>query len=284
VKILVAGASGLLGHDLCRVLYEEGFSVLAASRERPAFGFPAPGNHRLVSIQLDALDGQAFANVLRTRRVTHVINCAAVTHPTRSEARGAFTVNGRLPSSMSRICGTFNATFIHISTDAVFGPQHGPCFPSAMPVPDHHNLYSRSKAMGERIQTGIVVRTSFVGLGHGHHRSGLLDRITTSTEPFLDAFPGCAWNGTTTLSLSRCLCCLITQRPASTRVVQVASTPATKYDLVTAINNVYGLRKQVRTITPPFSTRILVPSSGFFVAEAIHTQLEEYRDWRERED
>jgi dTDP-4-dehydrorhamnose reductase len=167
MKVLITGAGGQLGHELCRAF----------------------ADHDVVGLAHDALDitvEAAVAAAVDELGPELVVNAAAWMDVDGCEADGAraHAVNALGPWWLARACARSAATLVHVSTDYVFGgaldqdrpreadgtPRGWSEFDPVAPV----NVYGRSKAAGETLvrqtlPSHHIVRTSWVHGPHGHN-------------------------------------------------------------------------------------------------------------------
>jgi dTDP-4-dehydrorhamnose reductase len=135
VKVVIIGANGQLGTDLCRVLAAQSFSVV-------------PLTHR----DLDVSDSAQVDRVLSSIHADVVISTAAFHKVEECEKQPAqsFAVNAVGPRNLALACRPKNAVLVHFSTDYVFdGAQRRPYTESDLPRP--LNVYGVSKLAGEHI-------------------------------------------------------------------------------------------------------------------------------------
>jgi len=158
MRILVTGANGQVGWELSRRGLRESFDILALDRAA-----------------LDITNQSAVNQTVRRSGADVVVNGAAYTAVDRaeSEPEPAFAVNRDGPSYLASACAEAGIPLIHISTDFVFdGRKQGPYLESDQISPI--NVYGKSKAAGERavrerLQQHIILRTSWVYGVHGHN-------------------------------------------------------------------------------------------------------------------
>lgn len=148
MSVVIIGAEGQLGTDLCR-LYGEGEL------------------HRLNHADFDVADGERVREVLvEELRPALVINTAAAHNVPACEAKPdwAFSVNATGALNLAAACDAVKARLVHISTDYVFGSGgRRPYVEEDMPGPV--NVYGASKLAGEhliasRCRDYVIVRTS----------------------------------------------------------------------------------------------------------------------------
>jgi dTDP-4-dehydrorhamnose reductase len=152
MRILLTGAGGMLGSDVCGTAESAGLELLACPRS-----------------ELDVTDSQAVKTKLRRFAPAVVINCAAWTDVDGAEfqERPATAVNAAGAGNVARAAAQIGAWTVHVSTDYVFdGTKRTPYIESDRPAP--LSAYGRSKLAGERAvqraapDAHTIVRTSWL--------------------------------------------------------------------------------------------------------------------------
>ena len=146
MKILLTGASGLLGHAYAQAAVRRGHSVTALYHRNPP---SADGLAR--TVQLDAAAPEALTQLCLEMWPDAIVNCAAVSNPASVEAdpKLAEKVNVALPRLLAQLATHLGARLLHVSTDMVFdGRSDAPYRSTDMPCPT--NLYGQTKLMAER--------------------------------------------------------------------------------------------------------------------------------------
>ncbi len=148
-RVLVTGASGMLGADLVPALVGAGYEVFARPKS-----------------ELDITRPEEVASAFRDTRPEIVVNCAAFTKVDASETDPrAFAVNARGVEILAAACRPRAARLVQISTDFVFdGTKTAPYLEEDPPAP--LSAYGRSKLAGEEAvlsaASGLVVRASWL--------------------------------------------------------------------------------------------------------------------------
>lgn len=139
MKVLLTGPNGQLGGDLRRAHAAAGapFDLIPLGRDR-----------------LDVADPAAVAATLGGLAFDALINCASYhkTDEVEDNAATAFAVNTHGVAALAAACAAQGATFLHVSTDYVFGGdrvRRTPITENAAMAPV--NVYGASKAMGETL-------------------------------------------------------------------------------------------------------------------------------------
>ncbi len=167
MKILVTGASGMLGKALVPCLESRGHSVRGMPRE-----------------QLDVTNYMQVNDLLRLESPELVIHSAAYTRVDQAESEPdlAYLINGYGTENISVVCNHLNVPMLYLSTDYVFdGEQDRPYQPwdTTRPL----SVYGKSKLAGERavrhhLSRFYIVRTSWL---YGPDGSNFVETILNMT-------------------------------------------------------------------------------------------------------
>lgn len=161
MKLLVVGASGLLGSNLIHRANSYADNIYGTFYEtKPSSPIP--------TYQLDLRSTDSIRDVINRTDPTVIINAAAMTDVDECEQRPetAMAVNADGPALLARVCQEAGIDFIHISTDYVFdGLSESRYSESADPNP--RQQYGRSKHVAERRVNDIhdaplIIRTSYL--------------------------------------------------------------------------------------------------------------------------
>ena len=166
MRLLVAGAAGMLGRDVVRAARAAGHDVVGLTRA-----------------DLDVADAPAVARAVAEHRPEAVVNCAAWTDVDGAEAdeATATAVNGAGAGNVARAAGAAGAAVVHVSSDYVFdGRKDAPYVESDPTAP--LSAYGRSKLAGEHAVAAAggrhaVVRSSWLfGAGGENFVAKVLSR------------------------------------------------------------------------------------------------------------
>ena len=169
MRWMIAGCSGMLGHDLVDRVRRDGHEVIGVDRD-----------------QIDITDPASVADVVDG--VDVVVNVAAFTAVDRAEEEeaAAFTVNATGPEILARRCKEIGARFVHVSTDYVFaGESTEPYGENELMEPQ--GAYGRTKAAGEwavRANTDdyLIVRTAWLYGQHGKSFPATMKRLSETHD------------------------------------------------------------------------------------------------------
>lgn len=150
MRVLVTGATGQLGYDVCKVLASRGMEYRGIG-----------------SAQLDITDQKAVFAYLNAYRPDTVIHCAAYTAVDRaeSERERCFDVNVHGTRYIAAVCRDLGARLAFLSTDYVF-PGTGDRFYEVNDPTGPRNVYGESKlaaeqAVLETLPSHFIVRISW---------------------------------------------------------------------------------------------------------------------------
>jgi dTDP-4-dehydrorhamnose reductase len=246
MRVLVLGATGMLGNALFRVFDEDGrYEVWGTMRsETGRRFFPAAAQARLRA-GIDVLDPDALVSVINRIRPGAVINCVGLVKQLSdaNDPLAALPINAMLPHRLAHLCALAGARLIHISTDCVFSGRTGG-YRETDPS-DAEDLYGKSKFIGELhdFPHAITLRTSLIGheLSSNH---GLVDWFL-STKGQVKGFEKAVFSGLPTVELSRVISNVLLPRSELAGLYHVGAKPITKLDLLTLVARAYGKKVEI---------------------------------------
>ncbi len=170
MRLLVTGASGLLGLNLSLVAVRQGHQVTGLVNSRGLRDVPFEVR------QVDLLGTESALSVIETSRPDAIIHCAAVANINAAEQMPdlARELNAVVPGRLAEASVGWGIPFVQISTDAVFDGQRGEYTEEDATHP--LSVYARTKLAGEQaVQSvnpeALIVRTVFYGWSLSGKRS-----------------------------------------------------------------------------------------------------------------
>jgi len=144
MKVLVIGASGLLGSRMMRV-FPADWEVTGTCRSRPGPGL----------LQCSVTDSRSVAGVIGGANYDWVVHCAAIRSPDACEKdpRYAMEVNAEGVRKVALAAADCGARVAYASTDYVFPGTAPPYAEDDAPAPI--NVYGNSKVAGEHYALGV---------------------------------------------------------------------------------------------------------------------------------
>jgi dTDP-4-dehydrorhamnose reductase len=170
MRLLVTGASGLLGLNLSLVAAAQGHQVFGLIHQQGLRGVPFD----LLPVDLLEMAG-AMATIEKTQPEA-IINCAAIAdlNVAEKEPELARQLNRDAAGQLADAASRWGIPMIHISTDAVFDGVSGG-YDEASP-PNPLSVYAQTKLEGEQVvcdrnPDAIIARVVFFGWSMPGNRS-----------------------------------------------------------------------------------------------------------------
>lgn len=162
-KVLVTGAKGMLGQDLCPVLEDAGYDVIETDVDN-----------------MDITSPESISNMFETETPDIVIHCAAYTNVDKAEEdlKTARLINAQGTENLAKECAKRDITIVYISTDYVFdGNGKEPYKPCEKEAPlNNYGLtkYEGELAIKKYCEKYYITRTSWL---YGHHGKNFVETM-----------------------------------------------------------------------------------------------------------
>jgi dTDP-4-dehydrorhamnose reductase len=254
-RVLVLGATGMLGHVLLRFFgASPGFEVWGSARGAALGRLPAALQPRVIG-GVDVESTDALAGLLARVRPQVVLNAVGLVKQLAEadDPLAALPINALLPHRLARQCALAGARLVHVSTDCVFAGTKGG-YVEADP-PDAQDLYGRSKLLGEvDAPHAVTLRTSIIGpeLGSAHGLVGWF----LSRQGAVRGFTKAMFSGLPTVELARVIRDHVLPHPGLRGLYHVSAAPIDKYALLKLVAQAYG-----RTIEIAPDDRLVIDRS-----------------------
>jgi dTDP-4-dehydrorhamnose reductase len=258
MKILILGATGMLGHKLMQVLSKK-FTVTGTVRpDSSVFSNHSIFSRMNIIGNIRADDLRNIQAALDHSGADVVINCIGIVKqvPAANDPLTSIFINALFPHQLARICRQKHIRLIHMSTDCVFSGHRGKY--TEEDVSDAEDLYGRTKFLGELDYPDcLTIRTSIIGreLDTPH---GLIEWFLGEDGKTVYGYKKVIFSGLTTIALSEIIKKIISDYPAVQGVRQIASEPISKYDLLTMVKRTYGLSIKIEPDETFRSNRSLI--------------------------
>jgi len=267
-KVLVLGASGMLGHSVYLKLKDSGLKVTGTQRMNLN-----SQDSELVDFEVD----ENFRDFLEENlpNYEYVVNCIGlIPHKFLSEASQntmwAIKVNSVFPNVLAEIASKFDCKVLQIATDCVFSGQEGNY--SEESLPDPSDIYGITKLCGEINMANVMnIRCSVIGLENKSAYSLLSWFLSQPQNAPVKGFTNHVWNGVTSLAFAKIVKGIIESDGfvAGTHHL-VPGDFKTKYDLI-KLFALYGDRLDLDV--KPWDTGSLVDRSLSTVFPEVNNTL-----------
>lgn len=200
-KVLILGASGMLGDAVTKEFVDAGFDLTLTSRNSSESVLPTGINQIAFDASLDSPEKLNLSNF------NYVINCIGVIKPrihddNQEEIETAIVVNSLFPSRLATAAKIAGARIIQIATDCVFSGDLGHYSET-----DHHDaedVYGKTKSLGET-SSGSMMHLRVSTIGPEQARSTLLLEWVRNQpqNAQITGYTDHLWNGITTAAFAR---------------------------------------------------------------------------------
>jgi dTDP-4-dehydrorhamnose reductase len=240
IRVLVLGASGMLGNAVLRVFAESpGFEAYGTVRSLSV--------HKLLPEQVraniiggvDVENSDSMVAVLDRVRPNVVVNCIGLVKQLAQadDPLQAIPINALLPHRLARLCALVNARFVHMSTDCVFSGAKG--MYTEGDVSDAYDLYGRTKFLGEvDYPNAITLRTSIIGHELDRHTS--LVGWFLKQEGQVKGFDRAIFSGLPTVEVARVIRDFVIPHTGLRGLYNLSAEPINKFDLLALVAETYG--------------------------------------------
>jgi dTDP-4-dehydrorhamnose reductase len=239
-KVLILGASGMLGNAVLRVFVDSpDFIAMGSIRGQnpPAGMLPKLRGHLIPGVNVENQD--SLIALFEQFRPDVVVNCVGLVKQLSGvdDPLTTLPVNALLPHRLARLSALVGARLVHISTDCVFNGTRGNY--TEADIPDALDLYGRSKLLGEvDYPNSVTLRTSIIGteLVSAHGLIGWFLNQTGSVKGFTRA----VFSGLPTVALAEVIRDHVIPRPELRGMWHVSADPIAKFDLLSLVAKTYG--------------------------------------------
>jgi dTDP-4-dehydrorhamnose reductase len=279
LKIIILGATGMLGHKLMQVLADK-FLITGTMRGESSdlSDHPVFSDMKIIG-NIRADDLKSVYKAIDTTEPDVVINCIGIVKqlPAAQDPLQSIAINALFPHQLAQICRQKKIRLIHLSTDCVFSGHKGN-YTETDPS-DAEDLYGKTKFLGEVDYPGcLTLRTSIIGreLDTTH---GLIEWFLSQEGKTVSGYKKAIFSGLTTIALSAIIAEILADHPHLSGVYQIASEPISKYDLLNLVKKTYNMKIRIvpdetiinnRSLNPEKfkkETNIKIPSWEYMIEE-----------------
>jgi len=237
MKVLVLGATGMLGHQVYKHLRRDtSLEVIGTCREpdvriqKKMYGETFPVFDAFVPY-VEARLQDLYATY---GGFDYIINSIGVIKPAINEENPlcvaqTIRINAEFPHRLAAFCSSIGGKIIHPSTDCVFSGRGRKSYKED-DVPDATDVYGRTKILGE-CPTSMNIRTSIVGPEINTKRS-LLEWFLSKGSGTVNGYTNHLWNGMTTLQWAKIVHNIIVMDRWKPGIRHFYSLPVSKADLL----------------------------------------------------
>ncbi len=272
MRVVVLGASGLIGHKLFQTFtdrFDQCYAVL--HRDKNIFADCGLFNTDKVIDKVDATDFDHLQGVLHAVDPDVILNCVGITKrkPAVNDPIEAITTNCLLPHRLAQWGKNNDARVIHFSTDCVFNGELGNYNEQSDTTGE--DAYGKTKALGEiRYPHSLTIRSSFIGRELSE-KSELLEWFLAQRGGAIRGFTKAWYSGVSTIQMCRVIGDIIENHQDLGGLYQLAMPePISKYDLLQLANKAFDAKVDIE---PDDSFEIKPTLDGSKLKAAINVEL-----------
>lgn len=260
MRILVFGASGMIGSAMFRVLSrKDEWSVFGTVRSKETVRFFSPHSAPNLLTNIDVDKPDALVRVFAQVKPDVVINCIGLTkhHKESDDPLLAIPLNALLPHRIAELCSVAGARLIHISTDCVFSGNKGAY--TEEDAADAQDVYGKAKLLGEvRYSHAVTLRTSTIG--HELQSAyGLLEWFLSQAGQ-CRGFNRAIFSGLPNTVFAEVVRDYVIPRPDISGLYHVGASSISKCELLKLIGAAYGQSVQI------------VPDNEFVIDRSLNSE------------
>ena len=240
MRILVFGASGMLGHSI--------MNCFGNHDELQLIGTTTNLNYKTdITSQLlyfNYLEDNNIDKFLLKYNPDIIINSLGVVKQNKKidNKLDSLYLNSIFPNLLAKFSLNEGIRYIHISTDCVFSGIKGDYVENDKP--DTLDFYGTTKLLGESLtETSLIIRTSLIG-HELFNKYGLLEWFLNERDKCL-GFSNAFFSGFTTNQFSQILKKIILEKPNLNGIYHVSSNKISKYDLLLKIKKIYKKKIEI---------------------------------------
>jgi len=292
MRVLILGASGMLGHKLWQVFqnrFETWATVRSSQSHYLRYALFSP--ERLVG-DVDVYDFSTIIRVFETIQPNVVVNAIGIIKqlPSANDPIASLTVNAVFPHRLAMLCQATSARVIQISTDCVFSGRKG--MYSEDDVPDPTDLYDRSKLLGELSGPScLTLRTSLIGR-ELETTNALVEWFLSNRNRSVKGYTNAIFSGFPTLIFANIIADTIERHADLSGVYHVSSEPISKFQLLCLLRDAFQVPIEIEAYPSVNIDRSLdssrfrsetgfVPYSWSEMVQAMVADPTPYEKWRQ---
>jgi dTDP-4-dehydrorhamnose reductase len=239
LRVLIFGASGMLGSTLYRVLSADpSLCVFGTVRDNQAAQRLSPDSRETIISHIHLEGEKGILTAFAHSKPDIVVNCIGIIKqlPTANDHLESLAINSSLPHRLAKYCSLVGSRLVHFSTDCVFSGKKGQY--READFPDANDIYGRTKLLGEvDYSHAITLRTSIIG--HELATANSLVDWFLGQSCSVKGFNRAVFSGLPTVEIARIIRDLIIPNPELRGLYHLSVQPINKHDLLQLIAQIY---------------------------------------------
>tara|TARA_A100001015_G_C15000516_1_gene718257 strand:+ start:630 stop:1499 length:870 start_codon:yes stop_codon:yes gene_type:complete len=244
-KILIFGASGMLGHRLFIDLpnlnkNSKVIGIIRTKKDKGLFN----NNSNQIKIFNNFKNMSEIGKLLKSIKPNVIINALGIIKQKKKTPYYDYLYfNSIFPRVLEHITKN-SCKIINISTDCVFDGVKGNYTELSNDL--SNDVYGISKYLGEiQAHNNLTLRTSIIGHEIKNHKS-LLEWFINNKDEVIHGYKNVFFSGLTTNEMSKVLNIILTKNYNLKGIYHLSSRKISKLNLLKKINQIYKLRKNIK--------------------------------------
>lgn len=237
-KILILGASGMLGNVLLKYFFEKGLNVTGYVRSRNSRNLFKKVFKKKIKVGFDIFNDLKIKKIIKREKPNYLINCIGKIKQkmANDNLNETIYINSVFPHKLAHLSSIYNFKLVHFSTDCVFNGKRGMYRENE--VSNAEDIYGITKSLGEinKNNNVITIRTSIIGHEIKNH-VGLLDWFLSQKK--VKGFCRAFFSGFTTLEMAKIIYFYIFSNKINSGIYHISSKTINKYELLNIISKIY---------------------------------------------
>lgn len=241
-KILILGASGMLGWQVTKFFYKKKTNLtVTVSNSNSAIYLKKKIDQKLNIIQFDFLKNKKEELKKIVLKHDVVINCIGLIKPyikdqNPKDVEKAIKLNSMLPNLLDQIVKKSKIKIYQIATDCVFSGNSKEYNEDSKH--DCDDVYGKTKSLGEiNSKNYFNLRCSIIGEEIKSHKSLISWFISNKKGSSLNGFVNHEWNGITTNAFSKIIYTIIKSKVKLPNMFHIVpKNKVSKYNLLKILN------------------------------------------------
>lgn len=240
LRVLVFGATGMLGSTLFRVFSADGgLKTFGTIREPQCKAYSAPRFRETIISDIYPDSERGLIKSFSIAKPDVVVNCVGIIkqRDNADDHLENLAINAGLPHRLAEYSSLVGARLVHFSTDCVFSGKDGQYREGDFP--DAYDLYGRTKCLGEvDYEHAVTLRTSIIG----HELIGAKSLVDwfLGQSGNVKGYRKAIFSGLPTIELARVVRELVIPNPNLRGLYHVSADAISKYDLLRLVAETYG--------------------------------------------
>jgi len=195
LKILVLGATGMIGHQV--------YNYLDKTDKYQLYNIAYRKKLNEDTIICNVRNQKEFLDTIKSISPDVIINCIGILiKGANKDPENAIFINAYMPHVLMNFSNKLNCKLIHISTDCVFSGEKKTPY-QELDFKDGKDTYAKSKGLGEIInENHLTLRTSVIGPELKTDGEELFHWFMSQSGE-INGFTRAIWSGVTTLMLAK---------------------------------------------------------------------------------